>query len=119
MKYLLLLCDSDWSAYANETPEQTAKTLARIGAWWEDKEKKGVILHGGQLQGPDKATTVRPTGGPPLVVDGPFIESKETVGGYALIEAVDRDAAVVVAKEWLGLLPLSIVEVRPLAHRDR
>ena len=59
------------------------------------------------------ATTVRRVNGQMKVSDGPFIESKEHVGGYALIEVPDLDAAIAVAKSWPG----SDVEVRPIVER--
>jgi hypothetical protein len=114
VKYMLLLCDSDRSTYAHQTPAEAQKTYGAITKWWEGKEKQKVILGGEQLAGPDKATTVRSIGGKSVVTDGPFIEAKETIGGYALVEVPDLDAAIVLAKEWNGLLPGSTVEVRPL-----
>lgn len=57
--------------------------------------------------------TVRRVNGQMHVTDGPFIESKEHVGGYAVIEAPDLDAAIAIAKSWPG----RDVEVRPVvAH---
>lgn len=114
MKYVLLLCDSDRSTYMHQTPAEAQKTFGAITAWWGEKAQRKVILGGEQLASPDKATTVRSVGGRSVVTDGPFIEAKESIGGYALVEVPDLDAAIALAKEWNGLLPGSTVEVRPL-----
>ncbi|HUQ42358.1 MAG TPA: YciI family protein, partial [Candidatus Limnocylindrales bacterium] len=83
--------------------------------WWSEHEKKGVIKAGGELDHRNTATTVRRTNGKMKVTDGPFIESKEHVGGYAVIEVEDLDAAIAVAKSWPGRSPA--VEVRPVVER--
>src|SRR2546429_8345885 len=65
---------------------------------------------GAELQAVRTATTVRLNGGKPVVTDGPFIESKETVGGFAVIEVADLDEAI----EWAKSLPRGgSVAVRP------
>jgi hypothetical protein len=115
VKYMLMLCDPEDATYMHQTKAEAEATYARIGRWWDEKEKRGVIKDGHQLQGPDKATTVRSKGGAAVVTDGPFVEAKESVGGYALIEVPDIDAAIAVATEWIKFLPGSLVEVRPLA----
>lgn len=114
MKYVLLLCDSERSTYTHLAPAEAQKTYGALQAWWHGKEKDKVILGGEQLAAPDKATTVRSINGKSVVTDGPFIEAKETIGGYALVDVPDLDAAIGLAKEWNGLLPGSTVEVRPL-----
>lgn len=118
MKYMLLLCDADRSAWENLPKADLEKAYARIGQWWGQKEQQGVIEGGHELQGPDKATTVRVKNGKAVVSDGPFIEAKEAIGGYAILNVKDLDAAIAVAKEWVGLSMGSIVEVRPLVHRE-
>ncbi len=114
MKYMLLLCDPENASYMKAPPAEAQKKYAEIGAWWEAKSKQHVIVGGEQLATPDKATTVRSVNGRSVVTDGPFIEGKESIGGYALVDVPDLDAAIAIAKEWNGLLPGSTVEVRPL-----
>ena len=118
MQYMLLLCDADYAAFEKTPKAEAEKAYARIGQWWDEKEHEGVIAGGHQLQGPDKATTIRAKNGKPVVTDGPFIEAKENIGGYAIVNAADLDAAIGVAKEWVALLPGSLVEVRPLVVRE-
>jgi hypothetical protein len=64
----------------------------------------------------DAATTVRHAwnGGEPVVTDGPFIEAKESIGGYASIEVADLDEALRMARTWPGR---GSVEIRPVVPR--
>ncbi len=68
---------------------------------------------GHQLQGPETARTARASG----VTDGPFIESKEVLGGYSVLEAATVDEAIDVARTWPGVdRGLITVEVRPVVE---
>jgi hypothetical protein len=116
MKYVLLFCNnlddqSGWDALPEETRNEM---YARIFKWFEDN---GPVIRGGEeLQGPDTATTVRfDATHQPLVTDGPFMEANEVVGGYALVEVEDLDAALRLAKTWPGQGP---VEVRPIVDHS-
>ena len=61
---------------------------------------------------PETATTVRMEGGEPLVTDGPFVEGKEVVSGFAVIDVVDLDEALRMVKSWPAC---PLVEIRPIA----
>jgi hypothetical protein len=61
---------------------------------------------------PESATTVRLDRGEPLVSDGPFVEGKEVISGYAEIEVADLDEALRLAKSWPAC---PVVEIRPIA----
>jgi hypothetical protein len=113
-QYMLMFVgnDDEWAA---QPAEQLKSAYGAIGRWWEDFEKKGVIKGGGELDHRNTATTVRRVNGQMKVSDGPFIESKEHVGGYALIQVDDLDAAIAVAKSWPGTS--TTVEVRPIVER--
>lgn len=63
-----------------------------------------------------KARTVRWRNGRPLVTDGPFIEAKESVGGFGVIDVPDLETALEIASTWPA--PGHAVEVRPLVGRD-
>ncbi|HKW78920.1 MAG TPA: YciI family protein [Candidatus Limnocylindria bacterium] len=117
---MLMLCDAEGSVYWTMPKAEREKADARIGQWWGDKQHQGVIEGGAQLQGPEKATTVRTRNGKPVITDGPFIEAKESIGGYAIVNVNDLDAALGLAREWVTLFPRdgSIVEVRPLVERE-
>jgi hypothetical protein len=96
---------------ATSSKEEIARGYAAVGKWWDELSKKGVLKGGEELaKGPGTATTVRRVNGQMKVFDGPFIESKEQVGGFAMIEATDLDAAIAIAKSWPG----GDVEVRPI-----
>lgn len=86
----------------------------KIGAWWGDLAAKGKIVGGNELQGPDTAKTVRLAGAKVTVTDGPFIESKEIIGGYGVLECDSIDEAVAIAKTWPGTE--SVIEVRPTVY---
>jgi len=98
-------------------PEERAKNPAmaaaygRINQWFDEYGRAGKIVGGHELQGPETATTVRFKDGKPMVVDGPFIEAKEVIGGFAVLEVADLDEALEIAKTWPGQ---TSVEVRPI-----
>ena len=60
---------------------------------------------------PETATTVRLDRGEPVIIDGPFVEGKEVVSGYAEIEVADLDEALQMVKTWPAC---PVVEIRPL-----
>jgi hypothetical protein len=98
MKYLML------GAITEEGQKLSALDLeswmAEIGAWYEKHGSSGKIADAGhQLDTPDKAKTVRSG----RVTDGPYIESKEVLGGYTLLETGTIDEAVDLAKSWPGV----------------
>lgn len=110
-KYMLMFVGSDeW--YDAQSKEELEKAYRPIMSWWDDLVKTGVI-RGGEELGPQRtATTVKRVNGSMKVTDGPFIESKESVGGFALIEVEDLDKAIAIAKSWPG----GDVEVRPIVE---
>jgi len=91
--------------------EAMDRGMAAVGKWWSDHQS--VIKGGERLDTSRTATTVRRVNGQMKVVDGPFIESKEQVGGYALVDVSELDAAIQLAKIW----PMGDVEVRPVVER--
>ncbi|HXC84361.1 MAG TPA: YciI family protein [Trebonia sp.] len=97
MKYVMLILNNP-SEPAQQSPEWNA-WFAEVSAWYEKWGATGKLDGGHQLQPPQTAKTVRATG----VTDGPFIETKEALGGYSVIEADSMDEAVEVAKTWPGV----------------
>ena len=75
------------------------------------------VVGGGALQPVETATTVRVQNGETLLTDGPFVDAKEHVGGYLLIEADDLDAALEFAARIPAARMGGAVEVRPLVER--
>ncbi|UPK73630.1 YciI family protein [Nocardioidaceae bacterium SCSIO 66511] len=74
------------------------------------------LLHAAQLATPEMATSVRVGGGRTLMTDGPFADTKEVLGGVALIEAANLDEAIELAVR-VPTARHGVVEVRPLAQR--
>ena len=75
------------------------------------------VVGGDQLQPVDTATTVRVDDGEVLLTDGPFVDAKEHLGGYCLVEADDLDAALEIAARVPAARMGGAVEVRPLVER--
>jgi hypothetical protein len=112
MKYVLMFCGTaeDAAAFAALTPEELGARYAEVGAWFAEHQAR--IGPSNQLQGRETATSVRfGPSGPPVVTDGPFLESKEDIGGYAEIDVADLDEALRMAKTWPGR---GTVEIRPV-----
>jgi hypothetical protein len=75
-------------------PAELEAALAAVDEFNADLEKSGAFRFAGGLHPPSSAKTVDATGDEPVVVDGPFVEAAEYVGGFWVIEAEDQDAAV-------------------------
>jgi len=104
---LMLLEDESWE---KRSDDERKRAYAAIRTWVDDLRKNGVMKGGEELQSKRTATTVRRNNGAITVTEGPFIESKEHVGGFMMIEVPDLDAAIALAKSWPG----GDVEVRPI-----
>lgn len=89
---------------------------AILGEYRAIGESPGVI-GGEQLQPVETATTVRVQAGQTLLTDGPFLDAKEHLGGYFLVEADDLDAALELAARVPAARMGGAVEVRPLVER--
>jgi hypothetical protein len=93
----------------------------RIYAWFEE-HGEAFVSGGAELQPPTTATTVKAAakpGGEPIVVDGPFSEAKEIVGGFSIIDVPDLDAALALARTWPGLEVQGVaVEIRPIVDHS-
>ena len=112
MRYMLLFVDEvDWE----RVPEAESRVMfEKVGQWWGQHSQAGLIESGAQLQPARTATTVKFNGGKPVATDGPFIETKETIGGFAIVNVPDLDRALDLAKSWPAQ---GKVEVRPLVER--
>lgn len=110
MKYLLLGAITE--AGQQLPAAELESWMARIGAWYEQHASAGSLADPGhQLDYPHTARTIRASG----VTDGPYIESKEVLGGYSLLETAGIDEAVEIAKTWPGVDEGWItMEVRPV-----
>lgn len=112
MQYLLVLYvnESGWTKLSKAEQEQGA---AAYTAYTEALTKAGVLKGANRLQPSTSATTVRTANGKTQVLDGPYVDSKEQLGGYYLIDVPDLDIAL----SWAARCPAvghGVVEVRPL-----
>ena len=112
MDYLLLLYSNE-EGWTSMTPEQQQQGYAAYMAYNEALNKAGVHKASQRLQPVATATTVRVTDGKTQVLDGPYIESKEQLGGFFLIQAPDLDSALAWAARCPGASH-GTVEVRPI-----
>ena len=116
MKYLMLIYSDEkrMDAVRQREPRQGPnQVLAAYAAYTEAMKKAGVYVGGERLQPISAATTVRVDDGKTNVLDGPYAETKEQLGGYYLIDAADLDAAL----SWAARCPgaaYGAIEVRPI-----
>ena len=111
MKYVLVLARSDeeWEAFSDEE-----RDYAAIMRWFGELARDGVLQGGEELQAARTATTVSWDGERPVLTDGPFLEAKETIGGFAVLNVPDLDAAIEIAKRWPARSHK--VEIRPIVQ---
>jgi hypothetical protein len=112
MQYLLMLY-SDESGWANMKPAEQEQAMGAYQAYTEALNKAGVLVGSNRLRPISSATTVRVANGKTQVLNGPYPDSKEQLGGYYLIDVPDLDAAI----SWSARCPGAshgIVEVRPV-----
>jgi hypothetical protein len=119
MKYMLLIHQG--SAPTPHTPEEW-KRLSKDEQAAVYRDYKAInetpgVSPGVQLQPPDAATTVRVKDGEALITDGPFVATKEALGGYLLFEADGLDAAIELAARIPAARRGGAVEVRPIVER--
>ena len=112
MQYLLMLYSNE-SAWSKQTPAELAHWQAAYGAYTEALKKAGVLSGSNRLQGSSTATTVRVTNGKSQVLDGPYTDTKEQLGGYYMIDVPDLDAAITWAARCPGASH-GMIEVRPV-----
>lgn len=117
MKYMLLIHQGSTPLPGSEEWDALleAERTAIADAYKEVSGTPGVSP-GLQLQPPETATTVRVEDGRTLTTDGPFVETKEALGGYLLFEADDLDAAIELASRIPAARLGGAIEVRPIVE---
>jgi hypothetical protein len=112
MKYVILIAGEESKAPSD--PAESGAWYQNIDAWYEKWTAAGKVIDGGhQLDSPTTARTIRNTG----ITDGPFIEAKEAIGGYSVLETDTMDEAVELAGSWPGVSEGWItIEVRPVVE---
>lgn len=109
-----LLCYNDEDAVWAWDKAQEDEVMGRIGVVRDRLEKAGKLGPSLRLLPTTAATTLRKSD-PPLVIDGPFAETKEQLLGFYIIDVRDLDEAIAVAKELGEANPGGAYEIRPLA----
>ena len=112
MKYMLMdyVGEAGWPQLTKEEQEHW---LGAYKAYMQAMAKAGVLKSSNGLYPTSSATTVRVANGKPQVLDGPYADSKEQLGGFHIIEVPDLDAAI----SWASRSPSAlhgVVEVRPI-----
>ena len=116
MKYVMLIAGSE-EAWSGLSEDEEHRLMGEIGRWWGEQVSAGRIIEGYQLQPVATATTVRPNGAQgATVTDGPFIDAKEVVGGYGILDVENLDQAIALASEWPGP---DVLEIRPVIEREQ
>lgn len=109
-QYLLSVCYPAGST--QPPPEELAQITRDVEAVHGELTAEGAWVFGGGLHEASTATVVRARGGDVLTTDGPFVETKEQVGGLSIIDAPDLDAALAWAEK-LAHATTCPIEVRP------
>ncbi|AKV00552.1 PhnB protein [Labilithrix luteola] len=115
MRFVMLIA-GDEKTSLKMSKEEGERIVAAYKAYMEDLQKAGVLLAGEALMPSATGARVTVTGGKRNVIDGPFSEAKEVIGGYFLIQVKSREEAL----EWASRCPAaqyaprSFVEVRPV-----
>jgi hypothetical protein len=116
MKYMLIIAGAD-DGWAHLSEAEQSALYEKIRAWWGEHAAAGEILDGHELQPGSTATTIRRSpSGEATVTDGPFVEGKEMVAGYGILDLPDLDAAIRLASSWPGTM--DTLEIRPIVERE-
>lgn len=116
MKYLCLIYDNEQNWDRLPKAEVDA-VMAGYHKFSEDLVTSGKMISGEALEPVHTATTVRVRDGKTITTDGPFAETKEQLGGYYLVEAVDLNDAIQIAAR-IPSAAMGCVEVRPIMSFD-
>ena len=117
MRYMFLIYSRERD-FATATAEQLEKVKAGHWAVMDETRRKGIFLAGEPLERTATATTIRQENGKPLVIDGPFAETKEQLAGYYILDCRNLDEAIA----WATKIPTSCkggegcVEIRRIAE---
>lgn len=117
MKYMLLLYAAPDKEPQYGTPE-FEEMMAAFVATDEAYKNDGVLVGGEGLQGIETATSLRVKSGKVEIMDGPFAETRENLGGYFVIDVADLDTAL----KYAAMIPVAhfgTIEIRPLMNYEQ
>jgi hypothetical protein len=113
----MFLIYSQERGFADASPEDREQIIAGHWAVMDESRRKGAFIAGEPLQPTATATTIRKESGRPLVLDGPFAETKEQLAGYYILDCENLDEAIA----WAAKIPTACrggegcIEIRPIA----
>jgi hypothetical protein len=115
-----VLCYNDEDVVWSWSKEEDAAVMARLGVVQQKLEREGKLGPSLRLLPTTSATTLRKTQDPPLVIDGPFAETKEQLLGFYILDVANLDEALDAARELAAVNPGGSYEIRPVAlyHAD-
>jgi hypothetical protein len=100
MRFMMIV-KADPSYEAGRPPDPAL--MAAVGKLSEEMSKRGVLLQSGGLLPSSKGARVQVSRGKMTVTDGPFAETKELIGGFAILEAASKEEAIRLGKEFMQL----------------
>ena len=112
MRYMVMLTRGVWEDTGTEDERQRA--YGEIREWWAGQVAQGKIIEGQRLQPADTSTTLVLRHGEARLIDGPFMETKETIGGYAIVDVADLDEAIAMFRGFP--CPDGKAEIRPVVE---
>ena len=115
-----VLCYNDEDVVWSWSKEEDAAVMARLGKVQQKLSREGKLGPSLRLLPTTSATTLRKTQDPPLVIDGPFAETKEQLLGFYILDVANLDEALDAARELAAVNPGGSYEIRPVAlyHAD-
>ena len=105
---VIIQSEDEW-----EPPSEAEREFDSLVRWWADLRARGKIVASAKLAPPRTASTVSWRDQQPIVTDGPYVEAKETVGGFVLLDVESADEAMEIATSWPSPSGFRI-EVRPV-----
>ncbi|MEO5713712.1 MAG: YciI family protein [Luteolibacter sp.] len=109
-QYLLLFSGPDWTE--GMEPQEIREMMDRTHAWFDRLFSEGKAKGAQPLEKTGRTVTAKNG----MIADGPFVESKESIGGYLLLEVADLEEALAIARENPMLTSGLSIEVRPVAE---
>ena len=110
-----ILCYNEEDVVWSWSKEENDAVMARLGAVGDRLTRSGKLGPSLRLMPTTAATTLRKSQDPPLVLDGPFAETKEQLLGFYVVEAADLEEAIGIARELAAANPGGAYEIRPVA----
>jgi hypothetical protein len=109
-----LLCYNDEDMVFSWSKEEDDAVMARLAAVHEKLDRQGKLGPALRLMPTTAATTLRKDSDPPLVLDGPYAETKEALLGFYIVDCEDLDEALGIARDLAKANPGGAYEIRPL-----